>query len=57
MDGVLNPVLCVGPEGGFAPGEVPADATTIRLSESVLRTETAAVAGAVLLLDKSSQEA
>ncbi len=57
MDGVLNPVLCVGPEGGFARGEVPADATTIRLSESVLRTETAAVAGAVLLLDKSSQEA
>jgi 16S rRNA (uracil1498-N3)-methyltransferase len=50
-----SPVLCIGPEGGFALGEIPADATTIRLSETVLRTETAAVAGAVLLIDKSSR--
>jgi 16S rRNA U1498 N3-methylase RsmE len=55
VSNILSPVLCVGPEGGFAAGEIPAEATAIRLNETVLRTETAAVAGAVLLIDKSSR--
>jgi 16S rRNA (uracil1498-N3)-methyltransferase len=44
-----NPVLCVGPEGGFAADEVPDSAVRIKLAERVLRIETAAIAGAVLL--------
>jgi 16S rRNA (uracil1498-N3)-methyltransferase len=50
-----NTVLCVGPEGGFAPAEIPADVPRVRLSRRVLRVETAAVAGAVLLIDRSSR--
>lgn len=41
--------LAVGPEGGFAPGEVPDDALPVRLAERILRVETAAIAGAVVL--------
>lgn len=44
-------VLCVGPEGGFAPAEIPAGAARLKLSERVLRIETAAVAGAALLMN------
>ncbi|MFI5043475.1 MAG: 16S rRNA (uracil(1498)-N(3))-methyltransferase [Acidimicrobiales bacterium] len=40
--------VLVGPEGGWAPGEL-ADATTVDLNPNVLRGETAALAGAVLL--------
>ncbi len=42
--------LAVGPEGGFAEGEVPARATAIDLGPHVLRTETAALAGAATAL-------
>lgn len=49
LSDVADPVLCVGPEGGFAPGEVPEDALRLSLGSTVLRVETAAIAGAVLL--------
>ena len=45
-------VLCIGPEGGFSPDEVPDDLLTLKLSERVLRIETAAVAGAALLINR-----
>jgi 16S rRNA U1498 N3-methylase RsmE len=46
-------VLCIGPEGGFAPDEIPERIATLKLSERVLRTETAAIAGAALLINKA----
>jgi 16S rRNA (uracil1498-N3)-methyltransferase len=42
-------VVAIGPEGGFAPGEIPAGAPCVRLSERVLRVETAAIVAAVLV--------
>lgn len=42
--------LVVGPEGGFDAGEVPRHWQNMALSPQVLRTETAAVVGAALLL-------
>ena len=42
--------LVVGPEGGFAPGEVPPDSTAISVSQNTLRIETAAAVAAALLL-------
>jgi len=47
-----DPVLCIGPEGGFAPGEIPEAAIRVGLAPTVLRVETAAIAGAVLLRSK-----
>ncbi len=44
-----DPVWCVGPEGGFNPGEIPPDATRVTVGATILRVETAAIAGAVLL--------
>lgn len=44
--------LVIGPEGGFAPGEVPAAVPRFRLAETVLRSETAAIAAAVVALDR-----
>jgi 16S rRNA (uracil1498-N3)-methyltransferase len=44
-------VLCVGPEGGFGPDEIPGQVATLKLSERVLRIETAAIAGAALLIN------
>jgi 16S rRNA (uracil1498-N3)-methyltransferase len=41
--------LAVGPEGGWSDAERPAPAEAVSLGETVLRTETAAVASAVLL--------
>jgi 16S rRNA (uracil1498-N3)-methyltransferase len=41
--------LAIGPEGGWADGERPAGPEAVSLGETVLRTETAAVAAAVLL--------
>jgi 16S rRNA (uracil1498-N3)-methyltransferase len=38
--------IAVGPEGGFAPGEVPADARTVSFGPAVLRVETAAMVAA-----------
>jgi 16S rRNA (uracil1498-N3)-methyltransferase len=49
---VPDPVLCIGPEGGWARGEIPSDAVRIGLGDSVLRVETAAIVGAALLLAK-----
>jgi len=40
--------VAIGPEGGFAPGELEGR-TTVRLPGRILRTETAAIAAAVLL--------
>jgi len=37
--------VVVGPEGGWASGEVPADAVRVTLGDGVLRTETAAILG------------
>ncbi len=45
-------VLCIGPEGGWAPGEVPAEQPRIVLGGRVLRVETAALVGAALALDR-----
>lgn len=52
---VDRPVLCIGPEGGFAEHEIPADVTRVKLAPQLLRVETAAIAGAVLLLQRSSR--
>ncbi len=42
--------FAVGPEGGWADGEIPADCARLDLGDRVLRVETAAIATAVLLL-------
>lgn len=42
--------LCVGPEGGFAPDEVPEDAALFGLGDRILRTETAAIAALSVVL-------
>ena len=41
-------VVAIGPEGGWATGEIPDDRRRVGLGEAVLRVETAAVAAAVL---------
>ncbi len=46
---IADPVLCVGPEGGFGPDEIPPGGLRVCLGATVLRVETAAIAGAVLL--------
>ncbi len=48
-------ILVIGPEAGFAEGEVPAPANRIGLGTRVLRVETAAVVGATVLLDRSGR--
>lgn len=45
-----SPTVAVGPEGGFAPDELPEDATPLGLGPRVLRTETAAIAVASIVL-------
>jgi 16S rRNA (uracil1498-N3)-methyltransferase len=42
--------VLIGPEGGFAPHEVPAGIERVGLGETVLRVETAAIAAATLLV-------
>ena len=44
-----RPVVLVGPEGGWSDRELAAEVPHVRLSASVLRSETAAVAAGVLL--------
>jgi 16S rRNA U1498 N3-methylase RsmE len=44
-----DPVLCIGPEGGFGAGEIPDETVRLDLGDTVLRVETAAIAGVVLL--------
>jgi len=45
-----QPVVLVGPEGGWDPDEVAAGLPTLGLGPNVLRTETAAVAAGALLV-------
>lgn len=45
-------VVLVGPEGGFSADELACGLTAVGLGDTVLRTETAAVAAAVLLADR-----
>jgi 16S rRNA (uracil1498-N3)-methyltransferase len=47
--------LVIGPEAGFAEGEIPASANRVGLGARVLRIETAAVVGATTLLDRSGR--
>ena len=53
LDGELGAdtpcALAIGPEGGWAESERPEPTEAVSLAETVLRTETAAVAAAVLL--------
>ena len=42
------PCVAIGPEGGWAPGEIPTPAEVVALADGVLRVETAAIAAAVL---------
>ncbi len=42
------PCVAIGPEGGWAPGEIPSSAEVMSLADGVLRVETAAIAAAVL---------
>ena len=51
----MGGIVVVGPEAGFAEGEVPAAATRIGLGRRILRVETAAIVGATLLLDRSGR--
>ncbi len=46
---ITDPVLCVGPEGGFGPDEIPVGTLRVSLGATILRVETAAVTGAALL--------
>ena len=52
---VRGGILIIGPEAGFAEGEVPASANRIALGAQVLRVETAALVGATILLDRSGR--
>jgi RsmE family RNA methyltransferase len=45
--------VAIGPEGGFAATEIPADALPVGLGSTVLRVETAAVVAAAVLLARS----
>ena len=47
--------LVIGPEAGFTEGEIPAGVNRLSLGSRVLRVETAAVAGAVVLLERSGR--
>ena len=55
LGSIAHPVLCVGPEGGFAAGEIPEDALRLALGSTILRVETAAVVGAALLVARTPQ--
>ena len=45
--------IAVGPEGGWSPVELAAAGRTVSLGDQILRTETAAVAAAVLMIDQA----
>jgi 16S rRNA (uracil1498-N3)-methyltransferase len=47
--------VAVGPEGGWAPGEIPARARLVAFGDRVLRTETAAVVAATIALARSGR--
>jgi len=46
---LAHPLVLIGPEGGWADGELPAGVARVGLGPTVLRTETAAVAAATVL--------
>ncbi|MEX1043869.1 MAG: 16S rRNA (uracil(1498)-N(3))-methyltransferase [Acidimicrobiia bacterium] len=48
--------MAIGPEGGWAPGEIPEGAPVRSFGTSVLRVETAAVAAAVLAISQGSSD-
>ncbi len=52
IDLPADAVLCVGPEGGFAPDEFLQSVARVSLGRNVLRVETAALVGAALLTHK-----
>ena len=45
------PCVAVGPEGGWAPGELPERAPLVSLAATVLRVETAAIAAAIASME------
>ncbi len=42
--------IAIGPEGGWAAGEIPADVSLLDLGPTILRVETAAIVAAARLL-------
>ncbi|MEX2279363.1 MAG: 16S rRNA (uracil(1498)-N(3))-methyltransferase [Acidimicrobiia bacterium] len=50
------PCVAIGPEGGWAPGEIPEGAPVRSFGTSVLRVETAAVAATVLAVSQRSPD-
>ncbi len=48
-------IILIGPEAGFVEEEVPSSAVPLGLGSQVLRIETAAVAAAALMLDRSGR--
>ena len=48
--GLERPAVLVGPEGGWSESELPSEMVRVGLGPGVLRTETAAVAAAALLV-------
>ena len=52
LNPVPDPVLCIGPEGGFAPMEIPEDALAVNLGATILRVETAAIVGVAMLRER-----
>ncbi|MBO0732262.1 MAG: 16S rRNA (uracil(1498)-N(3))-methyltransferase, partial [Acidimicrobiaceae bacterium] len=46
---LARPCILVGPEGGWTPAEEALGLPRVRLGPGILRTETAAIAAAVLL--------
>jgi 16S rRNA U1498 N3-methylase RsmE len=42
--------VVIGPEGGWAPGEVPEEAMLFDLGDTILRVETAAVVAAARMI-------
>ena len=47
---LAHPAIAVGPEGGWSEGEIGREIPTVSLANTVLRTETAAVAAGALLV-------
>lgn len=52
IEPIADPVLCVGPEGGFAPAEIPDGALAVNLGATILRVETAAIVGVAVLRER-----
>jgi 16S rRNA (uracil1498-N3)-methyltransferase len=48
--GIAHTVVAIGPEGGWAPAELDAAATTVSIGRTVLRVETAAIVAAARMV-------